>query len=87
MLLSNHKQMPQAYFGIPEKNIEGATVVLKKCKIKYTSTRVMTSGSRWVYKNAKFIKKLNFLGFCICFSIIMEQTSKNTAKLHNIAQY
>ena len=47
----------------------------------FHSTSLATWGSNWVSKEVKFIKEFDFLGFSRCFSVRIEQTSKNHLKL------
>ena len=57
-----------------------------KCKTGYISTSLATWGSNWVSKEAKFIKKFDFLRFSRCFSVRIEQTSKNHLKMTQNSQ-
>ena len=52
-----------------------------KCKTGYTSTSLASWGTSWVSKEAKFIKDFDLLGFSRCFSLRIEQTSKNHPKM------
>ena len=56
-----------------------------KCKTGYISTSLASWGSSWVSKEAKFIKKFDFLGFSRCFSVRIEQTLKNHLKRINVS--
>ena len=44
----------------------------------FHSTSLMTWGSSWASKEAKFIKEFDFLGFSRCFSARIEQASKTS---------
>ena len=43
----------------------------------FHSTSLASWGSSWVSKEAKFIKEFDFVGFSRCFSVKIEQFSKN----------
>ena len=49
-----------------------------KCKTGYIFTSLARLWSSWVSKEAKFIKKFDFLGFSRCFSARIEQSSKTS---------
>ena len=44
----------------------------------FHSTNLVTWGTSWASKEAKFIKEFNFLGFSHCFSARIEQSSKTS---------
>ena len=46
------------------------------------STSLATWGSSWVSKEARCTKEYDFLGVSRCFSVRIEQTSKNHPKLN-----
>ena len=48
-----------------------------KHKTHNFSTIIASLGAIWVPKEAKFFRKVNFLGLVRCFSAKIEQTSKN----------
>ena len=47
----------------------------------FHSNSLATWGSSWVSIEAKFIKNFHFLGFRLCLSLRIEQTSKNHPKM------
>ena len=49
-----------------------------KCKNSNISTSIAPLGSRWVSKEAKNFKELEFLGLGRCFSVRIEESSKTS---------
>ena len=84
LLSSNHEQISQALLLRSHRKLQGVLLLLNfktKFKTGYISTSLATRGSSWVSKEAKFIKKFDFLGFSRCFSVRIEKTSKNYPKM------